>query len=395
VIQRTRAATAAELARHPERAASHRTTLTPTPERILDHLWALARAICAEIETFRPDLIVGLYHSARAPLKAASTLWQASPPGTFNTAHPAAHASPPPPVPFPPTLRTNLGREKLRRYAALRDTLGAKPFVAWADGPAGVAHFLAWIARQHAWQTQLKHQIAGVLGPGVTPRRILVIDDVIFEGTTWVLALGLLQSLFPTAEARFMAGALDGWRSVLSEDWMAQFHPSLPVALAERSRQEGITNSSRGYRGLVHRLAPGTEDIAPESLAWRPIAPQSSLLQQLRPFMPPEKWLVLPRWITWTIEKHVYWRLDAPPTLPGADPDPPPVARRQLTPAHLILRELWRQRRITPYRAAAVCRLSPVQAAALLEELVAHEITVRQGAVYGLHPGVVECLEKP
>jgi hypothetical protein len=343
-----------------------------TGRTVLERMLDLAEAICQEIEGFDPDLVVALYHSGQAPLRAALALWR-------QTRH----------GPFPPVVRTNLGREKVRRYDELRAELGWSPLVSWVDSERRLAHCLAWIDEQHAWREELGNQVAEVLGEGVTPDRILVIDDFLYEGTTWVLALGLLHSLFPAAESRFMSGALDGWRGTLAEMWLDKHHRGVYKALeakAQAARHKNVFPSCGTYLG---RIVAGTEDVDGESLAWQPITARSEVTKSLSRFLPAKIWRELPVWAYRTIEVYVRQRAAEAPRLSaawreGADPQRQ-IEHRRLSPAHLVLKEAWLHKPVTCSSVAALCRMSPSEATGLLNRLVADRVLLEDGREQDTH----------
>ena len=60
----------------------------------LEALYRLGNNICAEIEKFHPDVVLGLAHSGWMPVVIAQTLWTETRTEIF-----------------PPTTRTNIGLE--------------------------------------------------------------------------------------------------------------------------------------------------------------------------------------------------------------------------------------------------------------------------------------------
>ncbi|RME45739.1 MAG: hypothetical protein D6791_10025 [Chloroflexi bacterium] len=354
----------------------------------MEALWLLAQAICDQVESFQPNLVIVLLRSGEGPLRAALALWD-------ETRG----------VPFPPVVRTNLGREKVRRYHELRDSLGREPLIEWVHGPDEAAHLLAWVAEQRPWQAELAAQVHAVLGDSNTPARILVVDDFAFEGTTWLLALGLLKEIFPQAEARYIAGTLGGWSGNLARYWLQEHYPDVRARMeaeAQSDRQQGQLETC-----LIHLrwIATGTEEVDPESLDWRPLSTNSETVQKLTRFLPAETWLALPAWVYATIETHVRRRAQKSfsasaragslfwgklPFVRGRSKEPPgtastsPTTRRhatleRLTPAHLVLRHAWRTRHVTRRDVEAICGMNPSQATRVLEDLVEQGYLVCQG----------------
>lgn len=106
----------------------------------LDDLWKAATRICEEIISFQPDVVVGLMHSGRIPLFAAIQVWRRTQP-----------------APFPPTIYTNLGREKFARYNESDERPGiATHFIGTIELEAHTAYFLAWLVKQDGWQMELR-----------------------------------------------------------------------------------------------------------------------------------------------------------------------------------------------------------------------------------------------
>jgi hypothetical protein len=336
----------------------------PDLETLLKPLWILAQAACADITAFQPDLVIALAHSARGPLRAAQTLWAETRPD-----------------PFPPTLITNLGREKLDRYDELRDRLGMHPFIEWVFGDVEAAHLLAWVTPQIAWREELTGQVRATLGADAPPRRVLVLDENVYEGGTWVMALGLVHDAFPGAEARFIAGG-EGWIK-LGQAWLARFHPEIVEGMRAAQQQERQQQIWLDCFWRLNHLTPGTEDVERESLAWRPITAQSPRVQSLADFLPAEEWLRMPVWAAGVIEDYVRSRVrcgDA--ATASAPPEKAPsleATRLQLRAEHLVFRRAWLHDHITPSEAAHVCRLREDEAKGLLERLAQEKYLFRRG----------------
>jgi len=244
----------------------------------LNHLWDAATRICDEILRFQPEVVVGLMQSGRIPLSAAVQLWTRT--QTF---------------PFPRTIFTNLGSEKFDRYNPLKERPGiATTFIGVFDDDSAVAHFLAWLEKQEAWQTELKAQFADVLGDA-TPSRILVVDEFIQNGSTWIMTLGLLRLILPQAQVHFLSAG-DSFQYGLWQPWAEKFHPELIELAPPEVEDKSIPVSDLLYSRIAH-LVNGTEDINPESLAWRPITADSEFMKQMSSYLPPEEWLGLPKFV--------------------------------------------------------------------------------------------------
>ena len=336
-------------------------------EPMLDAFCSAAQEVCEEVEAFQPDLVVVLLHSGEGPLRAALAFWE-------ETRD----------VPFPPVVRTNLGREKLRRYHALCERLGrggllTELFESSFEG----GHMLAWASEQ-PWQAELAAQVRMVLGAGASPARILVLDDWIGGGNTWLLSLGLLKLLFPRAESCFFAGFSSDWCGRMGQHWLLKHHPRAYQKMRvadETSRQQG--NDPTYFVRDLCLLVPGTEDVDPESLAWRPITAESETLQRLSAFLPAEAWLALPAWTYATLEARVrdhaqvYLRGDRATLAQGQWQFGGP--RRWFDPQGLVRYYVWRYRRITRREALALAPMSPRQATQLLKAQAEAGIFVRRG----------------
>ncbi len=284
----------------------------------LNHLWDAATRICDEILRFQPEVVVGLMQSGRIPLSAAVQLWTRT--QTF---------------PFPRTIFTNLGSEKFDRYNPLKERPGiATTFIGVFDDDSAVAHFLAWLEKQEAWQTELKAQFADVLGDA-TPSRILVVDEFIQNGSTWIMTLGLLRLILPLAQVHFLSAG-DGFHYGLWQPWAEKFHPELIKQVQLEAEDKSILFSDRMLGRIAH-LANGTEDIDPESLAWRPITADSEFMKQMSSYLPPEEWLNLPKFVDDLISIEIAGRV--------ARYTPHPRRRSQKWPElkadWLLMCEMW------------------------------------------------------
>jgi hypothetical protein len=124
---------------------------------ILEALYLNGMDICAEIEKFQPDLVIGLAHSGWMPVVVAQSLWAETQKESF-----------------PPSLRTNLGLEKHKIYRAkFGDSLPAFCCGECSWQPDRLGHYLAWVAEQNDWLKTLRAQIEQVHVN--SPARILVV----------------------------------------------------------------------------------------------------------------------------------------------------------------------------------------------------------------------------
>jgi hypothetical protein len=258
----------------------------------LDILWDTARRIVDQMLSFRPDVVVCLLHSGWAPLKAALMLWEATQG-----------------IPFPPVAKTNLGREKYQAYQVGNKTVGTGNFLGYYSDPFQISHFLAWLSKQSSWHAELKAQIQSQLGAERIPERIMIVDDWIADGNTYILALGLVEILYPWAETHFVAGVL-GWKSKFDRLWLELFHPCLLAKINQARDEDGIIDGEmRALVSNTSRLIPGTEDVEPGSFAWQPVSVSSPTIQKLSYFLPAEEWLDLPQFVNKTIEDYVAERI--------------------------------------------------------------------------------------
>ena len=174
----------------------------------LEALYRLGIEVCAEIEKFQPDVVIGLAHSGWMPVVVAQTLW-AETRGT----------------PFPPSTRTNIGSEKHEIYHA---RFGTSPPAfccgECCDGVERKSHYMAWVAEQSAWLKTLRKQIRAV-HPSM-PKRILAVDDVFGGYRSSYATLALLETLYPNVETYVRARHNDltdnfvtGCSSNLSRRW--------------------------------------------------------------------------------------------------------------------------------------------------------------------------------
>jgi len=306
---------------------------------VLESLFDLSQAACPAIRDFQPDLVIGLAHSGWTPVVVARGLWQ------------AAES-----LPFPPCLRINLGLEKARIFRDRREAAGLGDYNALCDEAFQVAPLLVWAEDQMGWQAELREMTAEVMGPNQTPQRILVLDEMVSEGDTYLMALSLLHAVYPYAQARFLTGRT-GWSCELSDLWLAETHPEL-------DREALVKNDPRGMRkeGLK-RIVVGTEDVAVHSLRWRFVSEENSGLQSLSEVIPMPDLLACRMWIEERVCQYVVQRAQGiiptsvkkevrrQPQFYSIWPDLPPY------------RQLWQEGRITAKRWAEIrgCTLETAQ----------------------------------
>ena len=344
----------------------------------LDLLWDVAVKVVGRILSFQPDVVVALLHSGWAPAKAARMLWQATQV-----------------EPFPPLVKTNLGREKISFYPGGSKKFGPGNFLGDYSDPFQIGHFLAWLVQQKKWHVELAGQIHAQLPVGETLQRVMIVDDWIAEGNTWILSLGLLDIIYPEAEKQFVAGA-SSWKKPFHLLWLQAFHPHLLEQFERFCRQDGCVDEKR--HALINhliRLVPGTEDVNAASFDWRPITASSPDVQKLTKYLPAEEWLELPRFVNKMIEDYMRARIREYqrgmfdeleiPELPTVGTFP------KLRLESLILRDLWLEECSISRRAITEkYNLSSKQAYRLLMKMLRSGLLLRKGhgrgAFYCLHP---------
>jgi hypothetical protein len=330
-------------------------------------LWNTAKRVVAQIQSFQPDIVLSLLHSGWAPAKAALMLWNATQKS-----------------PFPPLVKTNLGREKIKAYPGGSKKIGNVNFLGMHSELFQIGHFLAWLESQVSWQDELKAQIQAQLPPDVTPERIMLVDDWIAEGNTFILALGLLDIIYPDAEKHFVAGDLS-WKRGFERFWLERFHPQIFERL-ERSQTEGgfSEDDRRAFETRINRLVPGTEDVNPNSFDWRPVTVSSPVILCLESYLPAEEWLDLPRFVQETIERFVEERIQEYQRGMLDDYSLTSLQERGFYPKlrqdTLILRDLWlKEESITRRQIIEKYKLTPGKASRLLRSMLRRDLLERHG----------------
>jgi hypothetical protein len=344
----------------------------------LDLLWEVAVQVVCRILSFQPDVVVALLHSGWAPAKAARMLWQAT----------QAEA-------FPPLVKTNLGREKISFYPGGSKKISAGNFLGDYSDPFQIGHFLAWLVHQKKWLAVLAGQIQAQLPAAETPQRIMIVDDWIAEGNTWILSLGLLDILYPQAEKQFVAGA-SSWKKSFHRLWLESFHPHLLQQLNSSPGRDGSVVENRHV--LINhliRLIPGTEDVDAASFDWQPITASSPDIQKLTKYLPAKEWLELPRFVDKMIEDYIGSRIREYQRGMLDELVIPGTAAKGTYPRlrleSLVLRDLWLEECSISRRAIVEkYNLSSEQASRLLKKMLRSGLLIRKGhgrgAFYCLHP---------
>ena len=261
-------------------------TDVPPLSKIVDGFTAGVQAACALLDTFQPDLVLVLMHSGIIPLRATQALWE-----TMREA------------PFPPVVATNIGREKADYYLDLPQHQDCNDF--WFDILGGGWDFAGWALRETDWSIQLARQIASAMPQGFVPQRILILDDWVGKGVTQRLVEALLTKVSPDAEIKHYAAFANAWCDSLGHLWLRKLHPEVYRPWWHLAREAKLQGETLQLYIDLCLLVPGTEDIAPDSLDWRPITAHSPLLERLVNYLPAEEWLTLPAWAETTLITRV------------------------------------------------------------------------------------------
>ncbi len=316
----------------------------------LEALYRLGSRVCTEVESFQPDIVIGLAHSGWMPVTVACALWSA----THTTG-------------FPPTVRTNIGQEKHEIYKErFKPPIPAYCCGECCDGSVDrLGHYLAWIADQRRWQEVLRSQMRAVYP--LPPERILVVDDLFGGCRTCYIALGLLETLYPQAEARMIAGERD-LTNAFVEAWLLEFSPALGSEVAQPHDPQSRTRYLYPLHEQLKPLITGSEDIVPHSLKWRPLIPQSAAVKALAGLVAPETILAAPAWASSLACQYALQRQggEIPSSEDGA-------ALREaaftIEPAARLFRRAWLNNGITRQEIAQVYENLPGGLAAGLKQV--------------------------
>ena len=302
-----------------------------------DQMWSSACRVCDSIRAFQPDLLLVLMHSGWGPVFAAQVLW------TQTQS-----------LPFPPMVRTNIGREKIGIFDETFNLLTTDYFVGEYSTDIDVGKLLAWVALRSDWQAQLRQQVAEVMQTAEGPQRILVVDDTIHEGSTTILTLSLLDKLYPQAEVRLLNA--DSWFRDTYMDLMLALYP-IAAAFPDGKIPSDEVNRQLG------RVAIGSENISDDSLFWQPISLASPSVQALSVYLPAADWVQFSQAIYPLIAQYIAGR--------SASYTP-----NQPNPAHysfglraewLVMRDIWLENGITRRQVEQRYGLSGKKAKRLLE----------------------------
>ncbi|MBP9041798.1 MAG: hypothetical protein KBF64_08505 [Anaerolineaceae bacterium] len=306
------------------------------------NLYKIAILAYNEIIHFKPEIVIVLAHGGWGPLWALQALCQ-----ELQKA------------PFPPLLVTNIGNEKLDRYEKQRYRIyrcyECYPYNALHTNAVENGFFLAWVSQQTDWQYSLRQMIMEVLN-GLTPSRILVLDDTTWVGGTYRIALTLLNSIFPESEVRMIAGDSFEWRSDIVKPWLLD---------------HGINDNpnNNNYRDLyIHYLVPGTEDDGnSDSFNWRLISKENKYLQEVSSLLPIEQWMRMSIWVKKAIQNQStkYAREVNKTTFPING-----TCKPTLDAVELILKYVWLNRKIKLEKIQEILKMSKDESVVLVKSMV-------------------------
>lgn len=252
-------------------------------DEVWEAFWHLATAICNEIETTAPDLIVVLHCSGAVVWRAVERLWSARCASLCRQV--LAHES------------ARHPREYLDQY---------DDFIEWQYmGEDRAGHMVAWAAGREEWRTALQMRLHAALG-AARPSYVLVIDDVVADGWTALTAFGVLMSVLPDAKACLMAGVPGYWRETLGKEWSVTFHPDIVDRMAhawEKDKQDLFPEA--WWRTLgVHcsALVSGLTAGGGDALSSRPISEDFPSAEYLARYLSQDQWLEFPCWISATLD---------------------------------------------------------------------------------------------
>ena len=211
-------------------------------------------------------MILALMQSGWGPVYAAQTLWQQTQS-----------------QPFPPVARSSIGRGKIDIFGETFNLVDIDFFVGQYSSDLNVGRLLAWAASRSDWHAQLRQQVAEAMQSMEEPRRILVVDDCIHEGSTAILTLGILRKVYPQADVRFLDAR--GWyRSDYRDFMLAALIPAGELFPEGKIPTQEV-NMHLGW------AAVGSENDGEESLCWRPISMDSPNVQALAIYRPASEWV--------------------------------------------------------------------------------------------------------
>jgi hypothetical protein len=257
-----------------------------------EKMWKSACCVCDNIREYQPDVILALMHSGWGPVFTAQILWEQT------------QAEP-----FPPVARSSLGRGKIDIFSETFNLVGTDMFVGQYSSDINIGKLLAWASSRGDWHAQLWQQVGEVMQSPADPRRILVVDDCIHEGSTAILTLGLLRRVYPQSDVRFLDAR--GWyRSDYRDIIMSVFLPASELFPDGKAP----SNEVQMHLGWV---AVGSENNCEDSLSWQPISEDSPDVQALSMYRSASEWVEASRALYAILEQYIRERAAAyAPTQP-------------------------------------------------------------------------------
>ena len=335
------------------------TVSSPTPAESFAALAVgmheFAQYLVAEILAFQPDLVIGLAHSGWLPVLAAQTVWETQQD-----------------TPFPPSLRLNFGQEKLEPHNDLWGQTDHNDAGLDRAPVPFLAHVLFWAGEQAQWREELVDMVTAVLSPHIIPRRILVVDEGVMDGTTYWPLMGLLTAVYPQVDILFCPGQFLHWGSKATDAWLEQYAPDVLLQLeTARAQLDAYSPERRQLHNALRWAAAGTEDGDPYSLHCAPVDENSPSVRQLSAYMPADRWLSIAPWAYDRILGEV-----GQMALAHSGPLPPDKLRsyrfnqRAALPADIaLMRRMWQKGSLTRRDTAVWGRLSLLEAGRMLQQL--------------------------
>jgi hypothetical protein len=285
------------------------------PDNSTDQFQQMMRSackVCDHILAIEPDLVLVLMHSGWGSVFAAQVLWRC----TQST-------------PFPPIVKTNIGREKVDEFDNRYNMHTSRYFLGKYADAIEIGLYLAWIQDKTLWHEQLRQQVTDILGPSLKLNRILIVDDRIQNGTTWILTLELLKIVFPQANAFFLNA--NSWYQSNYAELMFKIFPQL-ISLFPDSKIP-----SDEIKNQLYRVAIGTEDVSAESLYWQPISAESTAIQELKKYGEAFEWAA--------VSKTIYAMIDVYVTELSASYEPESIEieedETKMCSSYYIMRDIW------------------------------------------------------
>lgn len=154
------------------------------------------------------------------------------------------------------------------------------PFIEWVFGEVEAAHLLAWVTHETAWREELSSQVRTTLGTDTPPERVLVLDENVYEGGTWVMVLGLVHDTFPGVEAHFIAGRVGDESVCFDEHEQAQqWYPLLIHEFTELERIPCVVYAHQ--KPNLHVIVDGGTSLRTRARLLARLAIQSLTLETL------------------------------------------------------------------------------------------------------------------